>query len=141
MRHESSRILKHCSSSTVNGKPSSEVVVCKLDFASANSAGSFSYTHVCDAHPQDPSVAPLVLEGFPENTAFHPHGIHYRQETGELFVINHAYTMGGERIEVFKVSATGQSDLMYLFCAKKKKMKVEGFRGVAREKAFLVERI
>ena len=32
--------------------------------------------------------------------------MHYRQETGELFVINHAYSQGGERIDVFKVTAS-----------------------------------
>eukprot|EP00752_Nemacystus_decipiens_P009105 g8129.t1 len=58
-----------------------------------------------DTPGQDPKTALLELEGFPEGTAFHPHGMHYRQETGELFVINHAYSQGGERIDVFKVTA------------------------------------
>ena len=53
---------------------------------------------------QDPKTARLELEGFPEGTAFRPHGMHYQRETGELFVINHAYSQGGERIDVFKVS-------------------------------------
>ncbi|CAM9109868.1 unnamed protein product, partial [Hapterophycus canaliculatus] len=48
-------------------------------------------------------TALLEIEGFPEGTAFHPHGMHYRPETGELFVVNHAYSQGGERIDVFKV--------------------------------------
>lgn len=55
-------------------------------------------------HPrQDPMVAPLALKGFPDDTAFHPHGMYNHPETAELFVVNHAYKMGGERIDVFKV--------------------------------------
>lgn len=53
---------------------------------------------------QDPKTARLELEGFPEGIAFRPHGMHFQRETGELFVINHAYSQGGERIDVFKVS-------------------------------------
>ncbi|CAM9884975.1 unnamed protein product [Pylaiella littoralis] len=57
-----------------------------------------------DTPGQDPKTALLEIEGFPEGTAFHPHGMHYRAETGELFVVNHAYSQGGERIDVFTVS-------------------------------------
>eukprot|EP00903_Cladosiphon_okamuranus_P013564 g12635.t1 len=57
-----------------------------------------------DTPGQDPKTALLELEGFPEGTAFHPHGMHYRQETGELFVVNHAFSQGGERIDVFTVT-------------------------------------
>ncbi|CAM9090142.1 unnamed protein product [Scytosiphon promiscuus] len=57
-----------------------------------------------DKPGKDPKTAILEIEGFPEDTAFHPHGMNYRPETGELFVINHAYSQGGERIDVFKVS-------------------------------------
>lgn len=52
---------------------------------------------------QDPKTARLELEGFPEGVAFRPHGMYYRRETKELFVVNHAYSQGGERIDVFKV--------------------------------------
>lgn len=61
---------------------------------------------------QDPLVSPLELEGFPADTAFHPHGMHFRRETGELFVINHAYAKGGERIDVFKV---GRAAMIIIF--------------------------
>ncbi|CAM9740843.1 unnamed protein product, partial [Laminaria digitata] len=63
-----------------------------------------------DTPGKDPKTARLELKGFPEGTAFRPHGMHYRQETGELFVINHAYSQGGERIDVFKVSETFPQD-------------------------------
>lgn len=48
-------------------------------------------------------IAPLALEGFPDDIAFRPHGMYNHPETAELFVVNHAYKMGGERIDVFKV--------------------------------------
>lgn len=51
-------------------------------------------------------MAALTLEGFPPDIAFHPHGMHFRRETAEMFVINHAYSEGGERIDVFKVGFT-----------------------------------
>ena len=37
---------------------------------------------------------------FPSLVAFHPLGLYYLKSTNELFVINHAYNRGGERIEV-----------------------------------------
>ncbi|KAK3262429.1 hypothetical protein CYMTET_28717 [Cymbomonas tetramitiformis] len=51
-------------------------------------------------------LSALPLQNFPESVAFHPHGIFLRKadaERAELFVINHAYFQGGERIEVFSV--------------------------------------
>lgn len=40
--------------------------------------------------------------GFPQGIAFHPHGMHlYKQAF--IYVINHAYKFGGERIEVIKI--------------------------------------
>ncbi|CAN0394858.1 unnamed protein product, partial [Ectocarpus sp. 12 AP-2014] len=65
-----------------------------------------------DTPGQDPKSAVLEIEGFPEGNAFHPHGMHYRAETGELFVVNHAYSQGGERIDVFKVSETFPQDAL-----------------------------
>ena len=42
------------------------------------------------------------IKGFPADIAFHPHGIHlYKQAF--IYVINHAYKYGGERIEVIKI--------------------------------------
>ena len=40
--------------------------------------------------------------GFPENISFHPHGI-YLYKNNFLYIINHAYSKGGERIEVIKI--------------------------------------
>lgn len=54
-------------------------------------------------------MAPLLLEGFPSKTAFRPHGLDFLPETGELFVVNHAFAMGGERIDVFKVRREARS--------------------------------
>ena len=47
-------------------------------------------------------VATLSLENFPTDVDFHPHGIHLLRNNNQmlLFVINHAYTAGGERVEL-----------------------------------------
>jgi len=44
---------------------------------------------------------------------FHPHGIYLYENSGErlLFVINHAYAKGGERIDVFKVKGNNFEDV------------------------------
>lgn len=42
------------------------------------------------------------IKGFPSDIAFHPHGI-YLYKQAFLYVINHAYKYGGERIEVIKI--------------------------------------
>jgi len=50
------------------------------------------------------------IENFPENITFHPHGVYlYKNEKNEnyLYVINHAFSLGGERIEVIKVEKKG----------------------------------
>jgi hypothetical protein len=44
----------------------------------------------------------LEIEGWPEKLGFHPHGIFLFEER-LLFVINHAYNRGGERIDVLRV--------------------------------------
>lgn len=57
-------------------------------------------------------VHPLSMEGFPSDVAFHPHGMYLRRtsadQPAELYVVNHAYTHGGERVDVFRVDATGR---------------------------------
>ncbi|KAK3264044.1 hypothetical protein CYMTET_27194 [Cymbomonas tetramitiformis] len=52
---------------------------------------------------------PLELRNFPEDAAFHPHGIFIREEqtARKLFVVNHAYSKGGERIDVFNITTKG----------------------------------
>jgi hypothetical protein len=42
------------------------------------------------------------VKNFPENVAFHPHGI-YPYKNTFIYIINHAYNKGGERIEVVKI--------------------------------------
>ena len=46
----------------------------------------------------------LIKRFFPNNVAFHPHGIYLLRQEGRmlLYVVNHAYSTGGERIEVFE---------------------------------------
>eukprot|EP00904_Undaria_pinnatifida_P007493 jgi/Undpi1/3874/HiC_scaffold_16.g07242.m1 len=90
-----------------------------------------------DTAGQHPKTARLELEGFPVGTAFRPHGMHYQSETGELFVINHAYSQGGERIDVFKVSETFPQDPLptihpSLFEVTPKPPLPEGKEGAAR---------
>ena len=46
----------------------------------------------------------LELTNFPSVDAFHPHGIYYFEDKSLLFVVNHAYGKGGERIDVFSVN-------------------------------------
>lgn len=52
----------------------------------------------------------LPVTGFPEDVDFHPHGIFIRKEDDELYVINHAYEKGGERIEVFDILTNDDDD-------------------------------
>ncbi|CAM9912397.1 unnamed protein product, partial [Discosporangium mesarthrocarpum] len=52
---------------------------------------------------QTPKTWRLEMRNFPEDVAFHPHGLHFNRDTSEIFVVNHAYAKGGERIDVFKV--------------------------------------
>lgn len=50
----------------------------------------------------DIKIQNFPIKNFPHDIAFHPHGIYlYKQKY--LYVINHAYHKGGERVEVFKV--------------------------------------
>ena len=59
-----------------------------------------------------PTIYPVMPKGFPEKVAFHPHGLYVFGE--ELYVINHAFKKGGERVEVFKIEgADSQVRLTY----------------------------
>lgn len=44
------------------------------------------------------------MKGFPEGIAFHPHGIGILEGQNRLLVVNHAYSEGGERVDVFDIS-------------------------------------
>jgi len=68
-----------------------------------------------DLSKSPPGVNKLELTGFPADVAFHPHGIYFLKEKNLLFVINHAYGKGGERIEVFEYHKNSDSDLYYQF--------------------------
>ena len=54
-----------------------------------------------------------TVQGFPQEIAFHPHGVHlYKQAF--LYVINHGYKYGGERIEVIKIQKESNSEYLEL---------------------------
>lgn len=56
--------------------------------------------------PQNARMRELKLNNFPNNVAFHPLGVSiYNNQV--LFVINHAGSNGGERIEVFNINYSG----------------------------------
>ena len=44
------------------------------------------------------------LVKFPEGVRFQAHGIYLEKESHTLFVLNHAYKYGGERVDVFRLS-------------------------------------
>lgn len=48
----------------------------------------------------------LKIENFPYDVAFHPHGIFLDRENQQLYVVNHAYAKGGERIDIFNVDSS-----------------------------------
>jgi len=58
----------------------------------------------------DMEIQQLPIVGFPEGDYFHPHGLYYREQERELYVVNHAYAKGGERIEVFGVDVAATDD-------------------------------
>ncbi len=53
------------------------------------------------------AIEKLPLVGFPEGIDFHPHGIYVHKPDNTLYVVNHAYENGGERIEVFDIVTDG----------------------------------
>lgn len=50
-----------------------------------------------------PEVSMVEIENWPEEVDFHPHGLYIRGAS-TLYVINHAYAKGGERVEVMDIS-------------------------------------
>eukprot|EP01127_Copromyxa_protea_P018414 TRINITY_DN5800_c0_g1_i1.p1 TRINITY_DN5800_c0_g1~~TRINITY_DN5800_c0_g1_i1.p1 ORF type:complete len:399 (+),score=60.54 TRINITY_DN5800_c0_g1_i1:14-1210(+) len=61
-----------------------------------------------------PSLEALDMVDFPEGVAFHPHGFGLWSQGDLLFVVNHAYALGGERVDVFKlVEENGKITLFY----------------------------
>ncbi|VEU35516.1 unnamed protein product [Pseudo-nitzschia multistriata] len=55
-------------------------------------------------------IQELPIFNYPENIDFHPHGMYIRKEDSTLYVINHAYENGGERIDVFGVGTADDGD-------------------------------
>jgi len=54
----------------------------------------------------------ITLDSFPDGDSFHPHGLFLEQSNPpRLHVVNHAYSNGGERIDVFKVLGSGYKDV------------------------------
>ena len=60
-----------------------------------------------DFAANDLNIQELPIFNYPENVDFHPHGIDILDST--LYVINHAYDRGGERIDVFDIITTEES--------------------------------
>jgi hypothetical protein len=56
-------------------------------------------------------IEKLPFIDYPEGINFHPHGIYIRKEDRTLYVINHAYEKGGERIDVFRIITTDDDDI------------------------------
>ena len=56
-------------------------------------------------------VEKLPIINYPEKINFHPHGIYIRKEDRTLYVVNHAYEKGGERIDVFRIITDDDIDI------------------------------
>lgn len=54
----------------------------------------------------------IMILGFPSDILFHPHGIAVFKD--KLFVINHAFYKGGERVEVFNIE-TNENELILIY--------------------------
>ena len=59
--------------------------------------------------PEKVSFQLIFVQNFPYDVAFHPHGMSLHENT--LYVINHAYGKGGERVEVFDISLEIENDI------------------------------
>jgi len=59
----------------------------------------------------DLKIERLPIIGYPEKDVdFHPHGMYVRKEDRTLYVINHGYDKGGERIDVFDIVTSSNKD-------------------------------
>lgn len=56
----------------------------------------------------DLKIKNMHMKNFPKDIGFHPHGIYLHREKF-LYVINHAYDRGGERVEVFEIKENQDS--------------------------------
>ena len=55
-------------------------------------------------------IEKLPISDYPVGVDFHPHGIYIHKPENTLYVINHAYEKGGERIDVFQISTSDDGD-------------------------------
>uniref|UniRef100_A0A6B2L869 SMP-30/Gluconolactonase/LRE-like region domain-containing protein n=1 Tax=Arcella intermedia TaxID=1963864 RepID=A0A6B2L869_9EUKA len=62
--------------------------------------------------PKTDAIKPLPLTNFPKGVPFHPHGLSIDPSRSFLYVINHAFDKGGERVEVFKVTGDSLDNLL-----------------------------
>jgi len=53
----------------------------------------------------------LPIVGYPEGIDFHPHGMFVHKPDDTLYVVNHAFENGGERIDVFKIVTAATEDI------------------------------
>jgi len=58
----------------------------------------------------DLKIEELPIVNYPEGVDFHPHGMNILKEDRTLYVINHAYENGGERIDVFGIATADDDD-------------------------------
>ena len=63
--------------------------------------------------PAKQTVSPIEIKGFPQDIAFHPHGMSLFEDR-LLYVINHAFRNGGERVDVFQVSESPKIEVTYV---------------------------
>jgi hypothetical protein len=52
----------------------------------------------------------LPIVGYPEGIDFHPHGIYIHKPDNTLYVVNHAFEKGGDRVDVFGISTAEDGD-------------------------------
>lgn len=71
-------------------------------------ASGFQHARKQDFVENHLKVQKLPIANYPEGVDFHPHGIYIFDRT--LYVINHAFDKGGERIDVFGIQTDGDDD-------------------------------
>jgi hypothetical protein len=63
--------------------------------------------------PQEFKITKKFIKNFPVEIAFHPHGLYIYKNM--IYVINHAYSKGGERIEVIEIKGKNSNDIEFLY--------------------------
>eukprot|EP00536_Pseudo-nitzschia_multiseries_P005594 jgi/Psemu1/295946/fgenesh1_pm.107_\ len=91
-------------------KPGDEIPPGAMYVASGFQQGSETPKSAEEFVRNDLKIEKLPLVNYPEGVDFHPHGIYIRKEDRTLYVINHAYEKGGERIDVFTIGTANDGD-------------------------------